>query len=94
MAVADDRSLIRESTMKHPASVSVKLPMPSTIRRHNHLLTDDEMEQCTLAINQDDPKKLEELLITSKTLTTVKSKSDADQVRENFIIFTDDRKKK
>ncbi|KAG2220854.1 hypothetical protein INT45_010916 [Circinella minor] len=85
LAVADDRSLIRVSTMKHPASVSVKLPMPSTVRRHNHLLTDDEMEQCTLAIDQDDSTKLEKLLITSNTLTTVKSKSDADQARYTLL---------
>ncbi|KAI9278328.1 Glycerophosphoryl diester phosphodiesterase family-domain-containing protein [Phascolomyces articulosus] len=84
LAVADDRSLIREPTMRHPASVSVKLPMSTTIRRHN-LLPDQENEQYAMAIDQDDPIQLEKLLVNSNTLTTVKSKSDADQARYTLL---------
>ena len=61
--------------MRHPASVSVKLPMPSTMRRHNSRLSDEENDQCAEAIEQDDALQLNRLL------DDVKSKSDAaDQV--------------
>ncbi|KAI8147206.1 Glycerophosphoryl diester phosphodiesterase family-domain-containing protein [Fennellomyces sp. T-0311] len=79
LAVSDDRSLIREPTMRHPASVSVKLPMPSTMRRHNSCLSDEENDQCAQAIEQDDAKQLDRLL------NDVKPKSDADQTRYTLL---------
>ncbi|KAI9498524.1 Glycerophosphoryl diester phosphodiesterase family-domain-containing protein [Zychaea mexicana] len=85
LAVTDDRSLMRESTIRHPASVSVKLPMPDTIRRYNNLLTDQENEQCADAIDADDSERLALLLSRSNSLSTVKSKSDADQARYTLL---------
>ncbi|KAI7873728.1 GDPD-domain-containing protein [Lichtheimia hyalospora FSU 10163] len=63
-----------------PASVAVKLPLPSTMRRHNNILNEEENDLFSEAIEDDDLFKLKELL-NCGSLAAVKCKSHADQTR-------------
>lgn len=69
-----------------PASVAVKLPLPSTMRRHNNILNEEENDLFSEAIEDDDLFKLKELL-NSGSLAAVKCKSHADQVNAPSLIF-------
>lgn len=78
LSPGDDRSLTREPTIRHPASVSVKMPQPSTIGRHGSVLTDEENMQLANLIEKDDANAVAALL-EAKSLNG-KSKKEADQV--------------
>lgn len=74
-----------------PASVAVKLPLPSTMRRHNNILNEEENDMFSEAIENDDVFKLKELL-NCGSLVAVKCKSHADQVNVPLICISKIRK--